>query len=112
MSFKRHVDEIRSRTSILQNHIIHMRPGLAGIRKTTVRPQAWRRVGTLGIGAVLAMALAAMTVTLAACDAGSQTAGDKANGNGNAQVSARVDMNANANAGVATQASASPASTS
>ncbi|CAE6747348.1 hypothetical protein R69658_02551 [Paraburkholderia aspalathi] len=68
-----------------------MRPGLAGIRKTAVRPQAWRRVGTLGIGAVLAMALAAMTVTLAACDAGSQTAGAKAE--------------------VGTQASASPAST-
>ena len=111
MSFKRHVDEIRSRTSISQTHIIHMRLGLTGIRETAVQPQALRRARRpAGIGAMLSMALAALTMTLAACDAGSPAAGGKANASGNAQVNAKADLNASANASVEAQANASPAS--
>jgi cytochrome c peroxidase len=111
MSFKRHVDEIRSRTSISQTHIIHMRLGLTGIWETAVQPQALRRARRpAGIGAMLSMALAALTMTLAACDAGSPAAGGKANASGNAQVNAKADLNASADASVEAQANASPAS--
>jgi cytochrome c peroxidase len=65
---------------------------------------------------MLSIALAALTMSLAACDAGSPTAGGtaeasgKANASGNAQVNATADLNAGANTGVEAQANASPAS--
>jgi hypothetical protein len=98
MSFNRHVDEIRSRTSISQTHIIHMRLGLTGIRKTAVQPRALRRVVPAGMGAVLAIALAAMTMTLAACDAGSPAVGAKAEAGAGAKAEAgtKADWSGNA----------------
>lgn len=59
-----------------------MRPGLAGIRKTAVRLGAWRHAesaggkGIGGIGGALAitLALVGVTLSLAACDAGTPAA--------------------------------------
>src|ERR1700754_5216329 len=72
MSFKRHGNEIRSRTSLSQTHIFLMRPGLTGIRKIMARVEAWRGAGlaTMRVRQATAFALTAMTLTLAACDAG------------------------------------------
>jgi Cytochrome c peroxidase len=57
-----------------------MRPGLTGIRNTAGQRRALRRAVPAGKGAVLAIALAAMSLTLAACDSGSTAAGGTATG--------------------------------
>ncbi|WP_408301268.1 cytochrome-c peroxidase [Paraburkholderia sediminicola] len=65
---------------------------------------------------MLSMALAALTMTLAACDAGSPAAGgtaeagSEASASGNAQVNAKAELSGGASVGVEMQANASLAS--
>jgi cytochrome c peroxidase len=60
-----------------------MRLGLTGIRNTAAQPRTQRRAGPAGIraGVAMAIALAALTMTLAACDAGTPAASLSAHAN-------------------------------